>query len=91
MGAAGQLSAGADGFNGRGLLMGLGHGDVLTGSDFALNRETRGGVLSFWSRGARSQFAGREGDLSLGGDVRTTMFGADYAKGSLVAGLSDDR
>ena len=88
MGAAGPMSAGADGFNGRGLLMGLGHGDVLTGSDFALNRETRGGVLSFWSRGARSQFAGREGDLSLGGDVRTTMFGADYAKGQLVAGLS---
>ena len=88
MGGAGPMGGGADGFNGRGLLMGLGHGDVLTGSDFALNRETRGGVLSFWSRGARSQFAGREGDLSLGGDVRTTMIGADYAKGQMVAGLS---
>ena len=70
------------------LSMGLGH-DPLTGSSFALNRETkRGGVLSFWSRGARSYFAGQEGALSLGGDVRTTMFGADYAKGPLVAGLS---
>ena len=67
--------------------MGLG-GDLLTGSDFALNRETRGGILSFWSRGARSHFAGREGTLGLSGDVRTTMFGADYAKGPLVAGLS---
>ena len=78
------------GLNGGGLLqMGLGGADVLTGSDVALTRETRhGGILSFWSRGARSSFAGREGALSLGGDVRTTMAGADYAKGPLVAGLS---
>ena len=69
--------------------MGLGGGDLLTGSAFALNRETRhGGILSFWSRGAQSHFAGREGALSLGGDVRTTMFGADYAKGPVVTGLS---
>ena len=53
-----------------------------------MNRESRGGILSFWSRGAQSHFAGREGTLSLGGDVRTTMFGADYARGPLVAGLS---
>ena len=83
--------SGPDGrFDGGGLLrMGLGGGDVLTGSDFALGRETRhGGILSFWSRGAQSRFSGREGALSLGGDVRTTMFGADYAKGPLVTGLS---
>ena len=80
----------ADAFNSGGLLqMGLGGGDVLTGSAFALNRRTgSGGILSFWSRGARSHFSGREGALSLGGDVLTTMFGADYAKGPLVAGLS---
>ena len=78
------------GLSGGGLLQrGLGGGDVLTGSSFALNRETRrGGILSVWSRGAQSSFAGREGLLSLGGDVRTTMFGADYAKGPLIAGLS---
>ena len=91
--AAGPMGGGSrpDGrFNGGGLLrMGLGGGDVLTGSDFALGRETRhGGILSFWSRGAQSHFSGREGALSLGGDVRTTMFGADYAKGPLVTGLS---
>ena len=99
MGAgAGPMGSAADpmgaevGLHGRplggGLLsMGLG-GDLLTGSDFALNRETQSGILSFWSRGARSYFSGRDGALSLGGDVRTTMFGADYAKGPLVAGLS---
>ena len=91
--AAGPMGGGSGpdgGFNGGGLLrMGLGGGDVLTGSDFALGRETRhGGILSFWSRGAQSHFSGREGALSLGGDVRTTMFGADYAKGPLVTGLS---
>ena len=76
--------------DGRGLLeRGLGGGDLLTGSSFALTRETRqGGVLSLWSRGAQSQFAGREGPLSLDGQVRTTMVGADYATGPLVAGLS---
>ena len=69
--------------------MGFGGGNLLTGSAFELNHETRrGGILSFWSRGAQSQFAGREGELSLDGRVRTTMFGADYAKGPLVTGLS---
>ena len=90
-GAMGMAAGPMDGgFNGGGLLrMGLGGGDVLTGSDFALARETRhGGILSFWSRGAQSHFSGREGALSLGGNVRTTMFGADYAKGPLVTGLS---
>ena len=68
--------------------MRLGGGDLLTGSDFAMNRESRGGILSFWSRGSQSRFSGREGALSLGGDVRTTMFGTGYARGPVVAGLS---
>ena len=69
--------------------LGFGGGNLLTGSAFALNRETsHGGILSFWSRGAQSSFAGREGALGLDGDVRTTMFGADYAKGPMVMGLS---
>ena len=82
--------AGSDrSLTGRGLLaMGLGDGDLLTGSAVALTRETRGGILSVWSRWARSHFAGREGALSLGGDVRTTIVGADYATGPVVAGLS---
>ena len=98
--AGGGMGVAADPMNGmagpdgglfdRGLRsMGLGGENLLTNSSFALTRETRqGGILSFWSRGARSSFAGREEALSLGGDVRTTMVGADYAKGPLVTGLS---
>ena len=67
-------------------------GDVLTGSSFTLNRETdRGGVFSFWSRGARSSFFGREDDLGLDGTVRTAMLGTDYAKGPFLVGLSLSR
>ena len=69
--------------------MDFGGRNLLTGSAFQLNRETgRGGILSFWSRGAQSQFYGREGDLALDGRVRTTMLGADYQTGPVVAGLS---
>ena len=80
----------ADGQNPHGHYgMGFGGGTMQTGSAFVMNHQTRrGGILSFWSRGAQSQFAGREGDLSLDGRVRTTMFGADYARGSLLTGLS---
>ena len=88
-----QLGAAAEpagGLNGHASLgMGLDDGNLLTGSSFVMNHETRrGGTLSFWSRGAQSRFAGRDGQLSLGGRVRTTMFGADYAKGPLITGLS---
>ena len=85
----GMMADRHEGLNGGGLLQtGLG-GGVLTGSAFALNRETRnGGILSFWSRNAQSQFSGQDGTLSLGGGVRTAMFGADYAKGPVVTGVS---
>ena len=70
------------------LRMGLGGGDLLMGSGFVLNRETGAGAsVSLWSRGMESRFGGRDGELSLDGGVRTTMFGADYAKGPLMAGL----
>ena len=86
----GSMPGTGGGLNQRGHLgRGLGGGNLLTGASFVMNHETRrGGILSFWSRGAQSQFAGRDGDLSLDGRVRTTMFGADYAKGPLVTGLS---
>ena len=74
-------------FSGEGLLrLGLGGGDVLTGSGFALNRATRhGGILSLWSRGAQSRFAGRDGRAVAG------RRGADDdARGRLREGAADD-
>ena len=78
--------------NGGGLFgsMGMG-GDLLSSSEFELNRESRGGILSFWSSSSRSHFNGLEDALSLNGDVRTTMVGADYARGALTIGLSVGR
>ena len=72
-----------------GMGMGLGGDRLLQRSSFALNRATSsGGVLSFWSRSAQSQFYGQDGALALNGDVRSTMFGADYSKGRMVTGVS---
>ena len=70
--------------------MGMG-GDLFSNSEFELNRESRGGILSLWSRSSRSHFTGMEDALSLNGDVRTTMFGADYSRGALTVGLSVGR
>ena len=70
--------------------MGMG-GDLFSDSEFELNRESRGGILSVWSRSSRSYFSGLEDALSLNGDVRTTMFGADWARGALTLGLSVGR
>ncbi len=63
-------------------------GDPFSNWEFELNREQHGGVVSVWSRSSRSHFGGMEGALSLNGDVRTTMLGADYSRGPLVVGLS---
>ncbi|MYN65779.1 MAG: hypothetical protein F4X11_12225, partial [Acidobacteria bacterium] len=65
--------------------------DPLSNSEFELNRESRGGILSVWSRSSRSYFSGTEDALSLNGDVRTSMFGADWARGPLTLGLSVGR
>ena len=82
----------ADGMHGGGLFgsMSMG-GGVFSDSEFELNRESRGGILSVWSRSSRSHFAGLEDALSLDGDVRTTMVGADYSRGALTLGLSVGR
>ena len=89
---AGAVTTAGYGPGGGGLFgsMGMG-GDLFSNSEFELNRESRGGILSFWSRSSRSHFSGIEDALSLDGDVRTTMFGADYARGPLTLGLSVGR
>ena len=57
--------------------------DLLTGSSFALTSETAGkDLVSLWGRGAVSHFDGREGDLTLDGEVVTGMLGADWTRGS---------
>ena len=57
--------------------------DLLTGSSFALTSETADkDLVSLWGRGAVSHFDGREGDLTLDGEVVTGMLGADWTRGS---------
>ena len=81
-----------DGAHGGGLFGSmLGGGDPFSNSEFELNRESRGGILSVWSRSSRSYFSGVDDALSLNGDARTTMFGADYSRGALTVGLSVGR
>ena len=81
----------AGGAHGDGLFGSMLGYDPLANSEFELNRESRGGVLSMWSRSSRSHFSGTEDALSLNGDVRTTMVGADWARGPLTVGLSVGR
>ena len=92
-GAAGPVGYGpADGVHGGGLFGSLAPGgNLFSNSEFELNRESRGGILSFWSSSSRSYFSGMEDALSLDGDVRTTMLGADWARGPLTVGLSVGR
>ena len=55
--------------------------DLLTGSSFALTGEaSAGGTVSLWGRGAVSRFDGREGELSLEGEVTSAMLGADWRR-----------
>ena len=62
--------------------------DLLTGSSFGLTSETAGkDLVSLWGRGAVSRFDGREGRLTLDGEVVTGMLGADWTRGRWTAGL----
>ena len=94
MGAAGRTPAGA--VTGRGADQRPQNDRRLDGllgtSEMTMNRTTRdGGTLSFWSRGSESTFSGREGTLGLTGDVRSALFGADYARGRWIVGMSAGR
>ena len=62
--------------------------ELLTGSSFALtggSAETGFGAL--WGRGAVSRFDGRDGELTLDGEVTSAMLGADFTRGRATAGL----
>ena len=61
--------------------------ELLANSSFALtSRSAGGGLLSFWGRGAVTSFEGREGDLSLDGEVTTWMVGTDWSWGQWQGG-----
>ena len=62
--------------------------DLLRGTSFAVTAETgRNDHVSLWGRGAVTRFDGREGNLSLDGEVASAMVGADWAHDDWTAGL----
>ena len=64
--------------------------ELLTGTSFALTGEAGGagsGTVSLWGRGAVSRFDGREGELTLSGEVTSAMLGADWLRDAWTAGL----
>ena len=64
--------------------------ELLLGSSFALTAAADGpggGTVSLWGRAAVSRFDGREGDLSLDGEVTSGLLGADWIRERAAAGL----
>ena len=64
--------------------------DLLTGTSFSLTAQAAGGaggLVSLWGRGAVSRFDGREGGLSLDGEVASAMLGTDWTREAWTAGL----
>ena len=63
--------------------------DLVTGTSFALTGGSveGGGFGALWGRGAVARFDGREGALTLDGEVTTGMVGADVASGRWQGGL----
>ena len=55
--------------------------ELLMGSSFALTAETdKGEHVSLWGRASMSRFHGREGGLSLDGEVVSGMIGTDWTR-----------
>ena len=62
--------------------------EVLRGSSFEFTSETEAkDLVSLWGRSAVSRFDGREGDLTLDGEVVSGMLGADWIRGRSTVGL----
>ena len=65
-----------------GAVRSLHENDLLANSSFTFGSQASGGGLfSFWGRGAVSNFEGREGDLTLDGEVTTWLLGTDWSWG----------
>ena len=62
--------------------------ELLTGSSFAMTAASAGGgYASLWGRGAAARFEGREGDLTLDGEVASGLLGAEWSRERWSAGL----
>ena len=62
--------------------------DLLTGSSFAFTGGTsESGVATLWGRGAVTGFDGREGTVSLDGNVVSALAGLDWTRERTTAGL----
>ena len=62
--------------------------ELLTSSSFSMTGGTsETGFASFWGRGAVTRFDGRDGEVSLDGEVSSAMLGADFSRDRLLAGL----
>ena len=62
--------------------------DLLTGSSLAFTDGTsESGVATLWGRGAVTGFDGREGTVSLDGNVVSALAGLDWTRGRTTAGL----
>ena len=62
--------------------------ELLSGTSFALTAgSAESGFGALWGRGAVSRFDGREGDVTLDGEVASALLGADFTRGRGTAGL----
>ena len=64
--------------------------DLIVGTSFALTGGSAegGGFASLWGRGSIAGFDGREGSLTVNGEVTTGLVGADWASANWIAGLA---
>ena len=64
--------------------------DLVTGTSFTLTGGSAegGGFASLWGRGSIAGFDGREGSLTVDGEVTTGLVGADWASAHWTAGLA---
>ena len=63
--------------------------DLLTSSAFTLTGgNADGGFGALWGRGVVSRFDGRDGSLSVDGEVATGMVGIDWVSGRWLTGLA---
>ena len=61
---------------------------LLAGTSFARTEGTaESGFVSVWGRGVVTDFDGRDGELSVDGEVATGLLGADWARADWAAGL----